>query len=176
MKLLNWLNDFSTPEGPESSELSPALKARLSELEQIPVDKIMIPRALITGLDADVQLRRVRRLKSSKLAYFPVYRGDLDQILGWVSKEKVLELLNDQREESGLLNHVRPAGEVSDQASVADLADAFLAAASPFLVVKNSQRQTLGIVPLNEFVEKIFGFESSSPSPSLELMNSPNSL
>src|SRR5688500_9094187 len=109
MKLFSWLNDLKTPgfdsidesADPEPS-LSPALEKRLSALEEHKVTDVMIARALITALDADVQLRRVRRLKSAKVAFFPVYKGDLDHILGWVSKHKVLELLNENSEENSL--------------------------------------------------------------------------
>ncbi len=128
----------------------------------------MTPRALVTALDADVQLRRVRRLKSAKVAYFPVYKGDLDHILGWISKQRVLELLNETTEEAQLAMHLRPVGFVNEEASVADLADAFLKAASPFLVVRNAQGTMTGIIPLSEFIELVFGFELSpaaNPTP-----------
>lgn len=163
MKLLSWLQDSNiTDESAEAGEppLSPILQSRLTELAKIPIKEAMIPRALVTALDADVQLRRVRRLKSAKVAYFPVYKGDLDHILGWVSKAKVLELLALQpNDEVEFKDHVKPVGTVDEDASVASLADAFLKAASPFLVVKNAQGMTTGIVPLAEFVELVFGFE-----------------
>lgn len=177
MKLLNWLNDLTTPEiepPSEPHELAPALKARLSELESMPVEKVMVARALINGLDVDIQLRRHRRIKSAKVSYFPVYRGDLDQILGWVAKDQVVAILNEKSEDTPLLTYIKPVGEVSDRASVADLADAFLAAGSPFLVVKNDSKQTLGIVPLSEFVEKVFGFEVNPTGRGLEIATSPN--
>jgi CBS domain containing-hemolysin-like protein len=174
MKLLNWLNDLKSPASGEISEteLAPALQARLGELENIPVQDVMIPRALVTALDVDVQLKRVRRLKSSKPSYFPVYRGDLDRILGWVTKTKVLELLNDRSEDSALLAAIQPVGEIHSTATAADLADAFVISKSPFLVVKNESRQTLGIVPLAEFIELAFGFEAEAAitPPNLELV------
>lgn len=164
MKLLSWLQDTNitgeSEDGSSEPPLSPVLQTRLTELQKMPIRDAMIPRALVTALDADVQLRRVRRLKSAKVAYFPVYKGDLDHILGWVSKSKVLELLSMQpNEEVSLTDHVKPVGEVRESSSVASLADAFLKAASPFLVVKDDQGATAGIVTLSEFVELIFGFE-----------------
>lgn len=166
--MFSWLNDSKSLniEGDDAAEpepsLSPILEARLAELEKIKVTDVMIPRAVITGLDADVQLRRVRRLKSAKANYFPVYKGDLDHILGWVSKQKVLELLQDNLEENPLAQMARPVGTVTESATAADLADIFLKSASPFLVVKNSVGNTTGIITLSEFVEMIFGFELSA--------------
>lgn len=174
MKLFNWLNESGpTSEGDDSSASSssepppsPALQGRLKELQKISVKEAMIPRALVSALDADVQLRRVKRLKSSKANYFPVYKGDLDHVLGWISKSRVLELLNVPGEEVRLADHVQPVGEVGEAATVAELADQFLASNSPFLVVKSLSGTTAGIVPLSEFVELLFGFElgpSSQP-------------
>lgn len=170
MKLFSWLNDLKTPslDSEESAEpepsISPVLEERLSELEKIKVKDVMIPRALVTALDVDVQLRRARRLKSAKVAFFPVYKGDLDQILGWVSKQKALDLLAENSDDNPLANHVRPVGVIDEETTVADLADVFLKSASPFLVVKNESGTTTGIMPLAEFVELIFGFELSPVS------------
>lgn len=169
MKLFDWIHDLNSPDqeadDPEPPRpFAPILQARLQELKQIPVTDLMVPRAVMMALDADVQLRRVRRLKSSKGVYFPVYKGDLDHILGWISKQKVLELLNEPAEELQMAQHLRPVGEINETATVDLVADAFLKSSSPFLVVKNAQGHTVGIVPLSEFVELLFGFEMDAPS------------
>jgi putative hemolysin len=171
MKLFSWLNDSKTAAletGDDSAEpepsISPILESRLTELEKIKVSDVMIPRALVHALDVDVQLRRARRLKSAKAAFFPVYKGDLDHILGWVSKQKTLELLAENSEDNRLSEFVRPVGTVKEDATADELADIFLKSASPFLVVKSSVGQTTGIMTLSEFVEMIFGFELSPQS------------
>jgi Mg2+/Co2+ transporter CorB len=166
MKLFSWLQDQDTIESEETEPpLSPKLQARLEELEKLAVRDVMAPRALVTALDVDVQLRRVRRLKSSKFAYLPVYKGDLDHILGWISKRKVLDLLNESGEENHLIPHIRPVGTVAEGAPVSELADLFLKTASPILIVRNSHGSTTGIILLSEFVELIFGFDLSTPQP-----------
>lgn len=178
MKLFSWLNDTEDSQTIESQDdaepsISPALQARLSELEKCKVKDVMVPRALINALDVDVQLRRVRRLKSAKVSFYPVYKGDLDHVRGWISKQKVLELLNENSEENTLANHLRPVGEVHEDKPASELADIFLKAASPFLVVKNSQGSTTGIMRLVDFVELIFGFELSPPhnAPATEALS-----
>jgi CBS domain containing-hemolysin-like protein len=161
MKLFSWINeeDSTVNSKPPASRENPALDARLDELFHMSVKEAMIPRALIKALDVDVQLRRVRRLKSSKSLYFPVYKGDLDNILGWVSKQRVLELMHDQGDEAQLIQHVRPIGEIDESMPVSAVSDVFLKSASPILIVKNAQGNTSGIVTLAEFVEMLFGFE-----------------
>ncbi len=181
MKLFSWLQDSTTAgldTGDDSAEpepsISPILEQRLNELESIKVSDVMTPRALVHALDVDVQLRRARRLKSAKVAFFPVYKGDLDHILGWVSKQKVLELLAENAEENRLEEFVRPVGTVNEDATAADLADIFLKSASPFLVVKNSNGTTTGIMTLAEFVEMIFGFDFG-PQPTVATVDTPRS-
>ncbi|NJL25944.1 MAG: hypothetical protein HC902_12780 [Calothrix sp. SM1_5_4] len=168
MKLFSWLQDLSPTNSEDNhseSPLSPVLKARLEELEKLKVRDLMIARALVVALDADVQLRRVRRLKTSRAAYFPVYKGDLDHILGWISRQKVLELLQNPNEDVQLADYVRPIGFVDQDASVADLADVFLKSASPFLVVRSSHGSTVGIIFLSNFIELIFGFDLGPGAP-----------
>lgn len=171
MKLLNWLNEDESPEFLETKEtdLAPALKHRLGELKSAPITQLMVPRPLIQGLDADVQLRRVKRLKSSKTRYFPVYKGDLDHILGWIEKAKVIELLNEGREDARLENQVQPIAKIPDTAMISDLADLFLKAKSPMAIVTTGQGLTAGLVTLPDFIELLFGFDvegtSTSPGP-----------
>ena len=171
MKLFDWIQDLNTPETSADEleaprPLAPVFQSRLEELKKIPVTDLMVPRSVVMALDVDVQLRRVRRLKSSKGVYFPVYKGDLDHILGWISKQKVLELLNEPAEEVQMTQYLRPVGEINETATVDQIADAFLRSSSPMLVVKNSQGNTVGIIPLSEFVELVFGFEMDAPSAS----------
>jgi len=161
MKLLNWLNEPNSADFVESSEKEPApiLRQRLEELSTVPVTKVMVPRPLITALDADVQLRRVKRLKSSKVRYFPVYKGDLDQVLGWIEKTKVIEIMNEGREDAHLENHLQPVAKVSENSMVNGLADVFLKAKSPIAFVTNESGQTVGMITLPDFVELLFGFD-----------------
>ncbi len=162
MKLLNWLADQNSPSTfIEISErdTAPLLRKRMEELMGISVIEIMVPRPLITALDADVQLRRVRRLKSAKVSHFPVFKGDLDRILGWIEKAKVIELLNDVREDQKIENYVQPIPQINESAKVPELADLFIQAQSPFVTVTNGQGQTVGLVTLEEFVAKVFGID-----------------
>ena len=163
MNLLTWLHALKdeAPNNPEEPEppLSPLLSHRLHDLENVAVKDLMVPRARIHALDVDVQLRRVKRLKSATTTFFPVYQGDLDHLLGWVPKQTVLNLLAQPIEEVHLADHVRPAGTIAENASASLLADAFLESASPFLIVKNDHESTVGIVTLAEFIELVFGFE-----------------
>jgi CBS domain containing-hemolysin-like protein len=131
-------------------------------MSRVPVTKIMVPRPLIQGLDADIQLRRVKRLKSSKVRIFPVYKGDLDRILGWIEKGKVLEILNEGREDARIENHLQPAPRIPDSAKVSDLADIFLKHKSPIAVVTDAFGKTAGLILITDFLKEFFGFDMYS--------------
>ena len=162
MKLFDWLSEEDAE--PPSS---PLLDEKLASLKDTPVKRIMVPRALVNALDADVQLRRVRRLKSLKVAYLPVYQGDLDHVIGWIAKTRALDLMTDPNEDIRLVDHVRPVGFVSEDTPAAHLADAFLRAGAPLLIAQNANGVTTGLVPLADFVELLFGFSLHDMTPLL---------
>jgi CBS domain containing-hemolysin-like protein len=173
MKFLSWIQavpDYlatdrigdknSEDDEPPSRSVAPRLHSRLSELDQVSVKDIMTPRALILALDVDVQLTRVRRLKTAKTPFFPVYRGDLDHLMGWVATASLQELMGRPSDEIQLTEYLRPLGVVPESASGADLADAFLASKSPLVAVKSHSSKTLGMVSLSTYTEIIFGLEA----------------
>src|SRR5690606_38005369 len=115
---------------------------------------------------------RFRRLKSSKVNYFPVYKGDLDNILGWISKERLLQL-RERGEDIQVVQHVQPVPIVKETSSVSELAETFLASGAPLLVVKNALGGTAGIVWRTEFLELISGV-SAERAPTLAATSEPN--
>ena len=161
MKLFEWLNEEEDGEPPSS----PLLANKLKTLHTMSVKRIMIPRALIVALDADVHPRRVRRLKSLKATYLAVYRGDLDHILGWVAKAWVLDLIQDPNAEVELAEHVHPVGFIDEDMPVSVVADAFLKFKCPFLVARNGAGQTTGLLTLADYVENVFGFPMGETAP-----------
>lgn len=175
MGILTWLQDLkqSTLETEESEPpQGQDLKAQLEQLGHVSMDKMMVPRALVTALDVDVQLRRFRRLKSSKVNYFPVYKGDLDNILGWISKERLLQL-RERGEDIQVIQHVQPVPSVQETSSAPELAETFLASGAPLVVVKNSLGGTAGIVWRAEFLELLSGV-SADRAPTLAATTEPN--
>lgn len=170
MKLFNWLNEDSPSGSSDTAEPDSrsSLRLRLNELKDKKATDLMVARALVSALDAEVQLRRVRRLKSSKASFFLVYKGDLDRIIGWITKAKVLELINETGEDSSIALHVRPIGYVTEEASVADVADVMAGTGSPFVVVRNEVGSTLGTLTVYDVVEQLFGIElNPAAAPSL---------
>jgi Mg2+/Co2+ transporter CorB len=70
------------------------------ELEKVTVDDVMVPRGEIEGIDLDSDWDDlVSTLATSRYTRLPVYRGNLDNIVGLVHLRKVLHLMH-----SGVLN------------------------------------------------------------------------
>jgi CBS domain containing-hemolysin-like protein len=93
-------------------------------------------------------------------AYFPVYLGDLDHILGWISKEAVHNLATEGQ--AGTLKtediHV-PAEFIPENMPLDQAFLKFVQESAPLFVVQNEAGVTTGILYLNDVLEEFFGLE-----------------
>ena len=66
---------------------------RILELESITIDDVMVPRANIQAIDLDDEWDEIlRQLATSHHTRLPLYRGNLDNIIGIVHLRKILYL------------------------------------------------------------------------------------
>ena len=64
------------------------------DLEKVTVEDIMVPRKEITGIDLEDSWDAiVRQISSSQYTRLPVYRGGIDNVIGFVHIRKILPLL-----------------------------------------------------------------------------------
>jgi Mg2+/Co2+ transporter CorB len=76
---------------PESHQ---AMLLNILDLEKITVEDVMIPRGQIVGLDLDDDWEDiVDQIASSRYTRLPVYRGNLDNVVGVVHLRKALNLI-----------------------------------------------------------------------------------
>ncbi len=67
---------------------------RILELEQATVDAVMVPRNEIQGIDVTKPWDEIfQQLLNSSYQYLPVYREDIDQVIGILNMQKVIPLL-----------------------------------------------------------------------------------
>lgn len=63
------------------------------DLEQATVEDIMVPRNEITGIDLDENWETIlKQLQTSQHTRLPVYRGDIDNVLGFIHLRNVVSL------------------------------------------------------------------------------------
>lgn len=63
------------------------------DLEKVTVEDIMVPRSEVIGLDLDDEWETIeKQLRTSQHTRLPVYRGDIDNVLGFIHLRNVLAL------------------------------------------------------------------------------------
>lgn len=133
------------------------LMEKLEELEGLYVTDIMAPRSLIEGLDIDLKMDRIGQLLENKPAHLLVYKGDLDHVIGWISRhelEKKIEAGEALQEDD-----CHDIGRISQTLSLKELFLRFVTVSHPLFLVMNSKGQTSGIVSLKSLLDVFFGFK-----------------
>ena len=80
------------PSAPPKAYLD--LIERIGDMRTVQAKDVMTSRALVEAIDMDVELERLHIWKTTAL-YSPVYKDDLDNILGWISPETLKRLAHD---------------------------------------------------------------------------------
>jgi putative hemolysin len=133
------------------------LVRRALRLDDRPVRELMAPRPKIIWLDAnDSQEEVLRQAREARHSYFPVARGDLDDLLGIVSVKDAWS-----RQASGepadLLGSLRPAPLVPEGAPATDALEAFKRSGLPVALVIDERGHIEGLVTLTDVLEALVG-------------------
>jgi len=129
------------------------------ELEKVTVDDVMVPRGEIEGIDLDADWDEVAsKLGTSRYTRLPVYRGNLDNVVGIVHLRKVMRLLH-----SGSFNRESFVPLIIEPYFVPQgtpLSTALLnfrASKRRSALVVTEYGDILGLVTLEEILEEIVG-------------------
>src|SRR3989344_1615272 len=131
---------------------------KILQLGDIPVRNIMMPRTEIKAIDADMPIREFKIfLRKNNLSRYPVYKGAIDTILGYVhvrditklKAEKDLTVLN-----SGIIREVI---NVPETQRIDDVLVAMRKKRVHMAVVNDEYGGTSGIVTLEDILESIVG-------------------
>lgn len=151
--------DFINSNSPNPKAYGDVIE-RLGDIRSLTAKDRMVPRALVQAVDMDVEIGRLHFWKIAKSQYFPVYTGDLDHILGWISKDALHSLIHDGR--SGTLNtedvHV-PAEHISEDMPLDQVFLKFVQQSAPLFVVQDQAGVTTGVLYLNDVLEQFFGLD-----------------
>jgi putative hemolysin len=172
--VLGLLRARSTPESPVSEqeveilmeegaragvfeEAERDLVRRALRLDDRPVRELMTPRPSIVWLDADRPPEEVlRRAREAGHSYFPVARGDLDDLLGIASVKDTWA-----RQASGqpadLLGSLRPPSFVPEGAPATDALEAFKRSGLPIALVIDERGHIEGLITLTDVLEALVG-------------------
>jgi len=138
------------------------------ELEKVTVDDVMVPRGEIEGIDLDADWDEIAaRLGTSRYTRLPVYRGNLDDVVGVVHLRKVMRLMHggNFNRESFLPLIIEPYFVPQGTPLSIALLN-FRASKRRSALVVNEYGDILGLVTLEEILEEIVG-DFTTPSLTL---------
>jgi putative hemolysin len=133
------------------------LVQRALGLDDRPVRELMTPRPEVVWLDADgPQEEALREAREAGHSYFPVARGDLDDLLG-ITSVKDTWARQASGEPADMLGSLQPAPLVPEGAPATDALVAFKRFSLPAALVIDARGHIEGLVTLTDILEALVG-------------------
>jgi putative hemolysin len=144
------------------------LVRRALRLDDRPVRELMTPRPKVVWLNADEpQEEMLRQTREAGHSYFPVARGELDDLLGIASVKDVWA-----RQASGgaidLLGSLRPSPLVPEGAPATDALEAFKRFGLPVALVIDERGDIEGLITLTDVLAALVGEVPDEDEPAEE--------
>jgi putative hemolysin len=138
------------------------------QLDDRPVRELMTPRPKVVWLDADDPPEEIRRLVAeSRNSYFPVARGDLDDLLG-IASVKDAWTRQASGQSADLLGSLRPSPFVPEGAPATDALEAFKRSSLPLALVIDERGHIEGLIALSDVLEALVGDVPDEDEPTEE--------
>ncbi len=149
--------DITTPGNDENSVKEKDILKGIAKFSNITVKQIMKTRLDISGIDYKTSFREVEK-KIEELHYsrLPVYKDDLDKVIGVIHTKDVLPYLNSP-DDFNWLTLMRQPYFVHENKLIEDLLKEFQSKHVHFSVVVDEFGGTSGIVTLEDIVEEVIG-------------------
>jgi CBS domain containing-hemolysin-like protein len=136
------------------------------------VREVMLPRPDITAIEADKTLRDVQALVLQHgYSRIPVFREDLDDVVGIVYAKDVLKALHQGKHDMPLTDVVREAHFVPESKKVADLLREMQKEKFHIALVTDEYGSVVGLITLEDLLEELVGEitdEYDTEEPELE--------
>ena len=144
------------------------LVARALRLDDRPVRELMTPRPQVVWLDADNVPEDIRRqVAESRHSYFPVARGDLDNVLG-IASVKDAWVRQASGQSAHLLGSLRRPPLVSEGAPATAALEAFKRSRMPVALVLDERGHIEGLITLTDVLEALVGEVPDEDHPAEE--------
>lgn len=127
------------------------------ELAQIRVRDVMIPRTEVVGIEVSTPFDEVlRQVQQARHSRFPVFDGDMDNILGIIHSKEILNYVH-RAEDFSMRDLVRAPFFVPESKRIEALLQSFRDQRVHLAVVVDEYGGVEGIVTLEDVVEEIVG-------------------
>lgn len=132
----------------------------LFKLKNIKTKEIMTPRSVVFALQADVTVEEA--IEDDKMyihSRIPIYNESIDDIIGIVFNQTILEESVEERDSTLLRNITFPVHKISENVPVSVLIDLFVKRKTHLFIVHDNYGQTEGVVTLEDVLEVMLGVE-----------------
>jgi CBS domain containing-hemolysin-like protein len=122
------------------------------------VREVMTPRPEMVALDVDAPIEQLRRLfREKRFTRYPVYRGQLDQILGIVNVRDLMGLPPDEQARAALRSLVRPVSLVPETKRIRELLKELQQTTTQMAIAIDEYGSVAGLVTVEDIVEELVG-------------------
>ena len=150
---------LSEKEGSIHSKES-VLIENLFKLKNIKTKEIMTPRSVVFALNADTTVEEA--IENDKMyihSRIPIYGDTIDDIIGIVFNQTILEESVEERDNTLLRDITVPVHKISENVPVSMLIDLFIKRKTHLFLVHDNYGQTSGVVTLEDAIETLLGVE-----------------
>lgn len=122
------------------------------------VREVMTPRPRVVAIEAGRSLEDVRRLMlAEEYSRIPVYRGDIDNVVGFLHSRDTLEIDREERRRTPLDKALRAIALVPETKPISELMRELQESNAQMAVVIDEYGQTAGLVTMEDMMEEIVG-------------------
>ena len=151
---LNYLIQESFESQQSEKELENEVKIFQNALDfsKVKLRDCSIPRTEIIALDFDTDLEVLKQtFIETGLSKIPIYKGDIDNIIGYIHSSEMFEHQNDWKK------RINPIPIVPENMAAQKLMKLFMLQKKSIAVVVDEFGGTAGIITLEDIIEEIFG-------------------
>jgi Mg2+/Co2+ transporter CorB len=132
---------------------------RVLDLEKITVEDIMVPRTEIIGIDLNEKWEDIEeQLRQVNYTRLPAYRGNINEIVGYLHMRRIMNLLANDRLTLGELEHtMRPAYFIPESTSLTQQLINFKKDRRRHAMVVDEYGDVQGLVTMEDLLGEIVG-------------------
>jgi len=132
----------------------------LFRLKKMHIEEILTPRSVIFAFEDSKTVGQIMENNEDiNFSRIPVFHDNIDDILGIVYKDKLLETMADDHFEKTLSQILEPVDTVFEKQTVENVLNKFTKNRSHMFIVKDEFGGTTGIVTLEDCIETLLGVE-----------------
>jgi CBS domain containing-hemolysin-like protein len=137
-----------------------AIIKNLLMLDKMKISDVMTPRAVMYAFESGTTVAEVtNKHRPIRFSRIPVYREDLDHILGVVHRYKILEEVSRDHDSVTIDALMTPIHTIPENISVAAALDQFIKRREHIFIVIDDYGSTTGIMALEDAIETLLGVE-----------------